>query len=184
MAKPYFDKLLQALREANVIDGVTYTPTEINEGIRKSISPYISHTYIAPGAELPITLVGGVPKKYVLPVTPKELNGFGVFDPGGANQALQLQVVNALNILFRLDASTSLVTTTNNVVIKLMLYKNGAPVAGSIIGRKIGTGADSGAMSLDATFRASENDLLDVYVESDLDTDLTFSLTSIFIEEV
>lgn len=163
---------------------ISYTLDQMNEAIRKGISRYISHTYVADGAETPISLVANTPKKYPLPVTIKEINGFGIFDPGGPAQALEFQATGIVDKLFRLDGSTSLVTTTNNCNVWLYLYLNGEPVAACVIQRKIGTGADTGSMSLDSTFRASTGNLLDVYVKSDLDTDMTFKLTSIFIEEV
>jgi len=160
-----------------------YSQAQVDEAIRKTLTPYVSHTYLVDGAEVPITLAPNIPTKYILPVSVKEINGFGLFDPGGPNQALQFQAI-ASNILFRLDASTSMTSSANNCNVKLMLYKNGSPVAGSTIKRKIGTGADTGAMSLDSTFRSSQNDILEVFVESDIATNLTFSLTSIVILEV
>lgn len=170
-----FDKILGKLRQS---DGVSAEVT------RKVSTPYVSHTYIAEGDDAPVAVLANTPTKYVLNVTAKEINGFGVFDLGGANQALQFQAVGASNVAFKLDASTSVTTNTNNCNIKLMLYKNGVMVDGSIVERKVGTGADTGAMSLDSTFRASEGDLLDVYVESDIATSITFSHTSIVILEI
>ena len=171
-------------------DTIIGTVADWEKIYRKTLSPYISHTYIAEGVSTPVTLVANVPKKYPLPVTLKESNGFGVYDAGGEDQSLQLQAVGADNVLFKLDASSSLVTTAVNCNVWMYLYKRTSiggeslPVAGSIIKRKIGTSADLGALSLDSTFRASEGDLLEVYVQTDVNTDLTFSLTSIVITEV
>ena len=161
-----------------------FTTAELDIAARKSLTPYISHTYIADGSEQSISLLSNTPKKYILPVAAKEINGFGIFDPGGPNQSLQFQAEGETDVVFKLDASTSLTTSINNCNVKLLLYKNGSHVAGSIIKRKVGTGSDLGAMSIDSTFKASTGDLLEVYVESSSATDLTFIVTSIVILEV
>lgn len=165
-------------------DTIIGTVADWEEIYRKTLTPYISHTYIADGSETPIPVVGGVATKYILPVTPKKLNGFSVYDPGGLNQALQVDSDGAVDKSYKLDASTSMYTSANNCNVFLYLYKNSVLVAGSQIQRKVGTGADVGAMGLASTFDASDGDLLEVYVMSDTSTDLTFKLTSIVITEV
>jgi hypothetical protein len=76
------------------------------------------------------------------------------------------------------------ITDSNNTIVKLMMYKNGVLVPGATVARKIGTGADLGAMALNSAFTASTGDYFDVYVESSLATTLTFFYTSIVINEV
>jgi hypothetical protein len=49
--------------------------------------------------------------------------------------------------------------------------------------RKIGTGADVGAISVTGVFDVTENDYIEIYVLVDVTTTVTFSKTSIVIKE-
>lgn len=165
-------------------DTIIGTVAEWERIYQKGVNKYISHTYIAEGNETPVTLAANTPSKYTLPVTLKESNGFGVADPGLPTQALQFTAENETDILFELSASTSMTTTTNNCNVWMYAYVNDSPAASCLIQRKVGTGADVGAVGLDSTFRVSTGDLIEVYVKSDLATDLTFIYTSILIKQM
>jgi len=142
-----------------------------------------SHTYIPDGNEQPIALTAGVPTKYQLPITVRNIKNFGVQEIEGQPGVFALHYTGTRNITCTLNASSSIVSSVQNVLIKLMMYKNGNMAAGALIERKISTGGDLGAMALCGSFDAEPGDYFDVYVESDVNTSLTFKYTNIVIVE-
>lgn len=161
----------------------TYTQAQVDEAIRKTLSPAILHTYIADGDEVPTgTLAANTPTKYSLPVTAKKSNNFTIVDLGGGNTAAKYTGTEAATL--KLDASSSMVTDTNNMNVTLYLYKNGSPVAGAAVSRKVGTGADVGAFGLTGTVDVVTDDLLEVYIESDTAGAVTLLKSNIVLLEV
>lgn len=145
----------------------------------------LSHTYIPEGNEVPTgVLVPGTPTKYQLPVTIRKINNFEIKEISGQPGVFALHYTGSRPITAKLGATTSLITSANNVTVKLMMYKNGAEAVASAIKRKIGTGADLGAMTLTTTIEMAQNDYFDVYVESDIASTITFLLTNIVITEI
>lgn len=168
-------------------DGTLMTFSEGQQILQSKLDPYYVHTYIPVGTTTTKTLLADTPTKVTLDVTPKEGNGFSLVDLGGGETALQLDGNGEdVDILFSLEGSSSITTSVNNPNVTFMLYKNGVYEPGNIITRKVGTGADQGALALTGTFRGnpSAQDQFEVYVESDLATDVNFIKTSIVIEEV
>lgn len=168
------------------------TGQELEQGLNNNFSELydktltdraISHTYIAPGDEIGVAITEeDTPTKYQLPVTAKKINNFGISDIGGG--VLALTYTGSRNITCSINASSSVKTTTNNVEVIFHLYKNGTMVVGASIERKIGTGADLGAMALSSTFEAAPDDYFEIYVECDTATTLTLLRTSIVIAEL
>ena len=142
-----------------------------------------SHTYIAMGDEVATpTLVANTPTKYQLPITAKGLSNFEIAEISTGVYALKY--IGTRDITCVLNATTSILAGANNTTVKLMMYKNGVYEVGSIVARKIGTGADLGAMGLSTSIQMVTNDYFDVYVESDVSTTITFLYTNIVISEV
>lgn len=147
------------------------------------IDKAISHTYVADGAQIAQSIpAGGTAVKYTIPVTAGYINKFGVYNPGLPTQALQYQ--GSQSIVASIEASSSLKASTNNCLITFYAYKNGQPIPGASIQRKIGTGADAGALALTTVTTLAPNDLLEIYVSSDLATSLTLYKTNFVIEEI
>lgn len=149
---------------------------EINEAIRKSLNPSGLTTYLANNYTT-AALVANTPTKIVLPVTPKYAQDFQIAAGGGA------QFLRDSETMFKIYASTSMETSTNNVVVKFYMYKNGVPVPGVAIQRKVATGGDVGAMALIGEFTAVKDDIMEIYVEASLATTITFIMTSFVITE-
>ena len=142
-----------------------------------------SHTYIAEGDEVASpTLVVNTPTKYQLPVTARELVNFEIAEVEAGVFALRYTGTRDITVQF--NATSSVIAGANNVVVKLMMYKNAARVDWAVISRKIGTGSDLGAMGLSTSINLITNDYLDVYVEADVATIITFLNTNIVISEV
>ena len=75
-------------------------------------------------------------------------------------------------------------TSTNNVVFEMFMYKNGVYEPGIDISRKVGTGADVGAIPIQGEFEAAPNDYIEIFIRTSLTTTVTFSKTAISIMEV
>lgn len=143
----------------------------------------LSHTYVDDGDEVAIAVPpGDAPVKYTLPVTPGYTNKFGVYNPGQPTQSLQYQGDDP--IVVSIESSSSLISSVNNCRVTFYAYKNGSPIPGCSIQRKIGTGADAGALALTSLTTLNKNDLLEIYVSSDMATNLTLYKTNFVIEEI
>lgn len=167
-------------------DGSTMSLAQAKSAMNTAREPYHSHTYIPVGTTTTsLTTTPGTPIKVTLDVNLKENYGFSVFDLGLPTQALQFDGVNQIaDVLFSLESTSSITSSINNVTPDFMLYVNGVYEPGNIITRKIGTGADVGALSITGTFRCSAGDLLEIYIDSDIAATFDFSKTSIVIEEI
>lgn len=161
----------------------TYTQAQVDEAIRKTLTPYSWVTYLP--KLTPFTtpsIILNTPTKILIPTTIKSANGFALFDTGGGNFAVQFQ--GAATATFEISLSTSMTTVTNNVLLGMMMYKNGVMEDGVNISRKIGTGADVGAMAVVGEFTVNPLDIIEIYIEVTSTTTVTFSETSIRITEV
>ena len=67
---------------------------------------------------------------------------------------------------FEFEVHFSLTSGTNNVIITLMIAKNGSIIVESSSERKIGTGTDVGAMSIGYLVSLATNDYLEVFMDS------------------
>lgn len=181
--KVVFDAVLGKLRQQDpAIDGVIYAPEQINEAIRKSLTPYSYTSYLpdaTPYTTPSITL--NVPTKILIPTTVKSSNAWAVADVGGANLAVQF--TGTLQQTHKIFMSTSMTTSTNNVVVELLMYKNGVLEPGIAIARKVSSGADVGALAVLGEFTVNPNDYIEIYVVVSLTTTITFDKTSIVITE-
>ena len=65
------------------------------------------------------------------------------------------------------SAALSITTDTNNIVTAMSIGKNGTIVSPSIISRKIGTGADVGAISLSWLVELATNDFVELFMSHD-----------------
>jgi hypothetical protein len=110
--------------------------------------------------------------------------GFSFVDQGAGDIALEFTADELDPIDFDLTATTGMRSGTNNIITKLYVYKNGAPVAGGYVPRKVGTGSDTAAIAIIASFSLVQGDIVEVYAEVDNDSTLTFDGSSIIIREV
>ncbi len=84
---------------------------------------------------------------------------------------------------FHMEAYISMISSVNNVVIKMYIAKNGTAISASEIQRKIGTGADVGAANVQANFQLSTNDYVEVFVDSDVNTNFTANKMTVHISD-
>ncbi len=159
-----------------------YTASELNSAIRKSIAPYSYTSYLptlSPYTTPSIT--ASTPTKVLLPTTVKNSNEWAVADTGGGNMAVQY--TGATTEMFKIFMSTSITSSNNNVVLDIMMYKNGVYEDGIKISRKISTGADVGSLAIVGEFEADEDDYVEIWINTDGTSTFTFSNTSIIITE-
>lgn len=170
---------------------IDYTTAQLTESTRKSLAPYHSHTYIPLGTTTDCVIATediGQWVKCELDVTPKSVNGFGLFDPGGPDQALQIQAAGITNRLWELNVSTTIASSVGNVNTEFTLFVdsgNGYTIEpGVYIKRTVGLQNDNGAMPIAGTFWGSTGSKLGVYVKAAAACTLTFIGTSLYINEV
>ncbi len=155
---------------------------EVSEAIRKSVRPSSYVSYLPEGQDYTTPqLQAGVYTKILIPTTIKEARDFAIVDKGGGNFAVQYQGTSART--FKVFMSSSIKASTNNIVFSLYMYRNGVVEPGITIDRKISSGADVGSMATLGEFTAQPNDFIEIYVESDLASTITFIKTSIIITE-
>lgn len=165
-------------------DSVTgVTDEEIQKTVRKTLTPYFYESYLPIGSPYTTPVItAGAYTKLLIPTTVKGSNEWGVADVGGGNFAVQY--TGASNEKFKIFTSTSMTTSANNVVIDIVMYKNGVLEPGIAISRKVGTGADVGALAIQGEFEATTNDYIEIYVQTDVDSTITFDKTAISVIEV
>lgn len=78
------------------------------------------------------------------------------------------------DVLANVSISISMTAAANNKVVTMYVAENGTPVAASAVERKVGTGADVGALSVQYALTLSTNDYVELFVENNTDdTNLT-----------
>lgn len=168
----------------SIIDnlGGNIADTEISETIRKSINPSSYVSYLPEGTEyVSPSIPANIPTKIKIPTTIKSINDFAIVDRGGGNYAVKY--IGTKQRTFKIFLSTGMKTGTNNVVIDMYMYRNDIMEPGIGITRKVGTGADVGALACVGEFAASPNDILEVYIKASLQTTITYLRTSIIFTE-
>lgn len=159
-----------------------FNEADITETIRKTLNPGSYSVYLPDGSPYTTpSIPGATPTKVVIPASAKSINDFEVIDVGLPTESLKY--IGSSAQTFKLLFSTSMATGTNNVLFKLMMYKNGVPEPGAAISRKIATGGDVGAVAGITEFICSPNDILEIFAEVDLTSTVTFSLLNIIITE-
>lgn len=172
----------RALADYDLETVIGYTVDELNSTIRKTLSPYSYVSYLPKATPYTTpSLAGATPTKILIPTTIKTSNGWGVADIGGGN--LAVKYTGDTTETHKIFMSTSMTTGTNNVVVTLDMYRNGVFEPGISISRKVGTGADVGALAVLGEFTVNTNDYIEIYITVDLASTITFSRTSIVITE-
>lgn len=161
---------------------INYDDEQFEEAIRKSINPSRLSSYLPVATPYTTpTLTLNVPTKLLIPTIPKYVNDFTL---DGPNSRWFLDVPNVTNRKFNIAMTTSLTSSVNNVDVDIEMWKNGVFEEGVSIRRRIGTGADTGAMSVVGSFELSTNDYVEVYVRASASGTITFIRTAINIMEV
>lgn len=159
-----------------------YGQAQVDDAVRKTLTPSRLSSYlpIASPYTTP-TLSAGTPTKLLIPTTAKYVQDFSLDIP---NSRWYLNSAGVVDRKFTIGMTTSMIASINNTEVTISMYKNGVYELGVSIKRKIGTGADVGAMAVIGSFTLSHTDYIEVYVESSLGGTLTFSYTDINILEV
>jgi len=113
-----------------------------------------------------IAITAGTPISPSLNIA--EISG-NLFDYTGGS----LKYIGIHPITVTIDGSVSITSTINNIISKVFYGKNGVVDIKTQIDRKIGTGADVGALAASGQFELVTNDTLDFFVDADTDTTLT-----------
>jgi hypothetical protein len=164
------------------VDNDTVTAYELSQTVRKILYPndYSSYLPVDSLYTTP-TISVSLPTKILIPTVVKYTNNWALFDKGGSDFALQFMGSDSSR--FHIDMTTSLTTSASNVIVDLYMYKNGLIEPGVAIERKVGTGTDTGALAITGSFDAAQNDYIEIFVEVDVASTITFKLTSIRIKE-
>jgi hypothetical protein len=163
-------------------ESAKYTNNQIDEAVRKSLTPSRLSTYLPVATPYTTpTLAANTPTKLLIPTTVKKKQDFTLDVP---NTRWFLDTTGVTDREFVITMTTSMIASANNNNVIVSMYKNGVFEEGVSIARKIGTGADQGAVSVTGSFMLSDNDYVEVYVETDQGGTITFSRTAINILEV
>lgn len=158
------------------------TDEQLAETIRKTLNPSSYVSYLSESTPFTTALIpANTLTKILIPTTVKSIQDFGIIDKGGGDFAIQYQGSTART--FKIFMSTGMATGTNNVIFDIYMYRNGVMEPGIGISRKVGTGADVGAIATLGEFVAQPNDTLEVYVKLSLASTVTFLRTSIIFTE-
>lgn len=161
----------------------TYTLLEWLDAVRKTLNPYESVTFLNPA--LPHTtatiLAADGYTRVLIPTTIKFINGFAFQDIGEG--VIALQKTSAGTQKFDLRAYTGIRAGGSNITMNLAMFTNTTLEDGTTIPRRIGAGADTGALAMGGVFEMSQNDYISVMVKVSSDTTITFDSTSIDVRE-
>jgi len=159
-----------------------YTQAQVDDSVRRTLTPYSYVSYLPDATPYTTPLISlNIPTKILVPTTIKSSNAWTVADIGGGE--LAIQYTGSVASTFKIYMSTAMTTSTNNVVFEVFMYKNGIMEPGISIARKVGTGADVGAIAVVGEFDANPNDYIEIYVKVSLTSTITFDKTSIMITE-
>lgn len=110
----------------------------------------------------------------ITPGTPESVTNISV--TGSHNftyTAGSLRYDGSAGIIVKVDGAVSMKSSINNVLTVVSFGKNGTSDPTTEIERKIGTGADVGAIPLAGTFTLTNGDYLDFFVDVDLASTIT-----------
>lgn len=162
-----------------------YTQAEVDEAIRKTLYPSIYSSFLPEDSTYTTpSITGGVPTRVLIPTTQKYNRDFIVKEIAGQAGVYAIHYIGATTRRFSMNASFGEQSNINNPIVRIEMYKNTTAESGMAIPRKLGTGADVGAVSLSGTFDLSPEDYISVYVETTLTATVIFSDVSINIYEV
>jgi hypothetical protein len=161
----------------------TYSLLQWLDAIRKTLNPYESVTFLDPATPFttPTILAADGYTKVLIPTTVKFLNGWAFNDIGGGEIALQK--IAAGTQKYDIRSYTGIRAGGSNITMHLALFKNGTLEGGISIPRRIGAGADTGALAMGGVFSIDQNQYVNVYVKVSSDTTITFDSPSIDIRE-
>ena len=85
---------------------------------------------------------------------------------------------------FHFNAYMSMTSGTNNVTFSFYVAQNGSIIPMSKMRRKIGTGSDVGALTLQANIQLATDDYIEVWVDADGNNNLTVSEMTAIITDI
>jgi len=158
-----------------------YITLDIEKAVRMTLTPYKLVTYLPINTPYTSpTLTADVPTRILIPTTVKSLNKFGIVNIGGGVLAYQFQ--GDYPAVFSLSLNTGILSSTNNTILTIELYKNSIVEPGVSSIRKI-SNADVGNMSITGEIQLFPLDTISIYATSSLSSSITFSRTSIQVVE-
>lgn len=160
---------------------LSYTTTELDDSIRRSIEPLQLATYLhSTNDYTTASLDADTATKINIPTVAKSANGFA-WD--ATNERFYLSESGITDKQFTVSASSSMYVGTGNNIITIELYKNGVYEEGISASRKVSTAGDVGSFSVVGSISLSTDDYLEIYATASLGGTVTLSRTAInFIE--
>lgn len=174
------------IQEIHIRDGIVTGSSEsganVDETVVRTLTPSKLVTYLDDTSDFTTpSLTANTPTKILIPTTVKSKNDFELIDLGGSNFAWHY--TGTEDTVFAVNMHTGMTTSANNVIVSFFTYKNGVKEQGLSANRKVGTGSDVGALGVTGEVALSTNDYIELYVETDGATTMTFIETSINICE-
>ena len=110
----------RALADYDLEGVIGYTVADLNESIRRTLTPYKLVTYLPVASPFTTpSITANTPTKILMATTVKSINGFGLVDLGGGNLAYSF--LGGVTSTFAVNFGTGITAGTNNAVLKLEL---------------------------------------------------------------
>lgn len=140
----------------------------------------ISYLPVATPYTTPV-LAAETPTKILVPTTAKSSKEFTLDIP---NNRYFFNAPGRSNVLFEVQFTTSITTSSSNHLVALELYVNGVFEEGVSIERFVSGGGDKGALAIIGGVFLSDTDYIEIYVTDSTGGTVTFDRLAITIREV
>jgi hypothetical protein len=134
-----------------------------------------AYTNLYLNAPEPLSIISGTPESPVN-FTAKFAK---LFTYGGGSLTY-----NGPDAIIKLDGAVSMISNTNNVVVAVSFGVNGVSQVDTEIARKISTGADVGAIPVAGAFSLTSGDILDFFVDANVNSTITITHANFTIHEL
>lgn len=164
-----------------------YTGTQVDEAIRKKLTPYQISTYLA-SPETGISLTGSTDNKVSIPVSTRgTINGFDIYDYGGSVTALRFigsGLGNGDSSWFRVEVSASVEATAGaaSFVFKAKTrpytetdWANTDDVTGFSVNQYVANNAESAIPVIAPLVYLEDGDTLEISIQPDSSTTININ---------
>ncbi len=170
------------LTSLKVPQGINHSDADVNETVARTLNPSKLVTYLPAGLDYTTPQLTANTNNYIsLPTVVKSIKDFVLAGTGGGTLAYIFEGED--NTTFSVNMSTSMLTSTNNVIIAFEAFKNNIRAEGLSGKIKVSTGSDVGAISITGEITLNYGDYIELHITPSLATTITFIETSINICE-
>lgn len=175
-----------------VVGNLAVNTTSVTSGYELEVNGEIKSTkahvcmYVSTAAATS-TITSGVPRNLFENATIADTSAVGGMTPVQFtvdNTGKQIDYTGANTKNFKLSAAISMTASVSNQIATFYIAKNGSVVAASRIDRKIGTGADEGAIALEWCFSLANTNTVEIYCDLDTNGTITAQHAIVSIMEI